>query len=70
MAQYCVIWFIWKDDLEAGWWMVVMMDRPPSASFLSVVSRCMAVVLSNPEVGSSGGKQGRTSVWAIYEGHA
>jgi hypothetical protein len=39
--------------LEAGWWMVVITDRPPSASFLKVVKRCIAVVESRPLVGSS-----------------
>ena len=42
----------WKRRLE-GWWMVVTMALPPFAKSLRVDSKCMAVVLSRPETGST-----------------
>mmetsp|Transcript_342 Transcript_342/g.983 ORF Transcript_342/g.983 Transcript_342/m.983 type:complete len:223 (-) Transcript_342:62-730(-) len=40
-------------SLALGWWMVVMMLRPPVARPRSVATSCSAVVLSSPLVGSS-----------------
>ena len=47
----------WYSLLE-GWWMLVMMVRPPLARVRSVCMRLRAVVESSPEVGCRGGKGG------------